>query len=367
MSRIATRGKTQLDQVVDHLVSSGLAAHPDRVYGVYRVPDRISPAMTSTSERGRVVEWDIVHEPTTAPTTAPTGARGAVSIASMSAWDHWVRRSVGESEVIDEELAIALCEVAGVRARDCFGIARSVGIRSLASGDDGSPSFPLARVEGVHVLASRPLDEALDGLTNAAPLDLPHDGWTGVHVAILNWGDIALAVHPQAQRMHVIPSPCHYLPSTPQELLTRYLQIVGVRAAHCFAASVTIDAMRELAGVGSRGFGMSNMGGDEMCADGKVRRRLHGASRVVIVYEDSPDYVAGRDRWQRYQDEVLQATLENGTGARAALAPVDHSDIENPFLRTLVKAASVYDAITMFGEAHAPPPYRYCIPFEPRR
>ena len=61
ISRVATRGATQVDEVIAFLRSSGLGARPDLVYGVYRVPDRISPAITPSSERGRLVEWDIVH------------------------------------------------------------------------------------------------------------------------------------------------------------------------------------------------------------------------------------------------------------------------------------------------------------------
>ena len=59
ISRLSTRGKTQLDEVLGYLNGSGLA--PDRIFGVYRVPERISQALTPHSEKGRPVEWDIVH------------------------------------------------------------------------------------------------------------------------------------------------------------------------------------------------------------------------------------------------------------------------------------------------------------------
>jgi hypothetical protein len=63
MTRLATRGATQLEEVLAHLASSGLAARPDLVYGVYRVPDRISGPLTPHSEKSRIVEWDVVHAP----------------------------------------------------------------------------------------------------------------------------------------------------------------------------------------------------------------------------------------------------------------------------------------------------------------
>ena len=52
LSRIATNGSTQFEDVANHLAASGLAARPDLVFGVYRVPDRLDPKL-SGSESGR--------------------------------------------------------------------------------------------------------------------------------------------------------------------------------------------------------------------------------------------------------------------------------------------------------------------------
>src|SRR6185503_4162304 len=41
ITRVATRGKSQLREIADYLASSGLAGRPDLVYGAYRVPDLI--------------------------------------------------------------------------------------------------------------------------------------------------------------------------------------------------------------------------------------------------------------------------------------------------------------------------------------
>jgi hypothetical protein len=73
LTRIATRGNTQFDDLADHLAQSGLAARPDLVFGVYRVPDRLDPKMPGT-EASRVVEWDVVHAVVHAPTPAPAPA-----------------------------------------------------------------------------------------------------------------------------------------------------------------------------------------------------------------------------------------------------------------------------------------------------
>ena len=62
ISRFVTRGGTQGQDVAQHLAACGLAARPELVYGVYRVPDRIRPS--AGAEKQRVVEWDIVHAAT---------------------------------------------------------------------------------------------------------------------------------------------------------------------------------------------------------------------------------------------------------------------------------------------------------------
>src|SRR4051812_32721628 len=67
-TRFPTTGREQLRDVVAALQRSGLAAHPERVYGVYRVPDRCG------GERGNegkaYLEWEIAHEPGALPAAA---------------------------------------------------------------------------------------------------------------------------------------------------------------------------------------------------------------------------------------------------------------------------------------------------------
>ena len=75
-ARLATRSKTQIEEVTAYLASSGLAGRPDLVYGLYRVPDHISPG-SLRGDGGRVVEWDIVHAAPDGqpPTDEPAGGR----------------------------------------------------------------------------------------------------------------------------------------------------------------------------------------------------------------------------------------------------------------------------------------------------
>lgn len=108
-SRLATRGKTQIEEVSAYLASSGLVTRPDLVYGLYRVPDRITPSLGG-SEDGRVVEWDVVHAapaplpPSSVPVTA-TFIDGQVPV---------VQRRVGQPSVVDEDLGVAALSAIGL-------------------------------------------------------------------------------------------------------------------------------------------------------------------------------------------------------------------------------------------------------------
>ena len=69
-----TRGKSQLDRGARPSRTRARASAPDRIFGVYRVPDRISAPLTPHSEKGRIVEWDIVHSDPEADVPAPLQA-----------------------------------------------------------------------------------------------------------------------------------------------------------------------------------------------------------------------------------------------------------------------------------------------------
>lgn len=132
ISRIATRGGTQIPELVAHLAATGIAAQPHRVYGVYRVPDRISQALTPHSEQGRPVEWDVVH--------APLEQRGPADpprVTSFAAGDQWVARRLGEPSVLDEDLGIAFLYAGGVPPEQSLGVARYCEFRSMGAGTAG--------------------------------------------------------------------------------------------------------------------------------------------------------------------------------------------------------------------------------------
>ena len=360
ITRLATREKTQRGEVSAYLGSSGLSARPDLVYGVYRVPDHIGGGMLLRGG-SRVVEWDVVH-------AAPAGLTPAAPAAAafFAADDLWVLRRDGEPAVLDEDLALAYLGRAGVGPERCLGIARSLDIsqRGEGGGDGGGQSYTVSQVTGVLAfhpdgLAGRTFDEL------RAQRPLPAPPVVGVHAEVLNWLAVARAVHPDTHRLNVIPSPFPYLPSTPQELLRAYLEIVGVRPDDSYSAQVTEDDPRDLSGRTQKGVFTvtSNRGDEQPCADGELRPRLTGGARVAIVYRDRPEYAEGRARWAAYERDVLQAALSHGTDVRG---PVHGPDFfERGALGRFIGATNaVYEFVEGYGDDpfEKIPPYRYCWP-----
>jgi hypothetical protein len=363
-SRLATRSKTQIEEVTAYLASSGLAGRPDLVYGVYRVPDHISPGALR-GDRGRVVEWDIVH--------ASPGGQAATSNVPVVAWfdgaERWVDRRIGEPSVADEELALAYLTSSGVGPERCLGIARSLEIRSIGGGD-GETSHTISRVTGVHALHPAGLGAgAFDRMKQAMPIDVPPGAPHGVHMVALNWRAVAKAVHPMNHRAYTIPSPFPHLPSTAQELIRMYLEIVGVRPEDSFTVEVTEDGVRSIDGQEQKAGGLvsltTNSGDSLPCADGESRKRLAGGKIVVIAYRDREEYAAGRERWEGYQRDVLQSFLESQTGWNRPVEAPEYASVPSG-LRTLIKAAEKVADFVDLDSTSSPlddlAPHRYCWP-----
>ncbi len=371
LSRIATRGNAQFEDLADHLAATGLAARPDLVFGVYRVPDRLNPKMPGP-ESGRVVEWDIVHAPL--PPLAPAARPQRVRFDGEA---RWVSRRKGDPAVLDEDLALAWMTAVGIQPSQCLGIAREVVMQSSdgwLGGDDldNESSDVYARVAGVsvfHVVAAAPLP--------TGPIEVPSDGVAGTHVEVLNWGAVAVAVHPRPQRLPETPSPFPYLPSTPQEVLVAYLEIVGVRPTDCYGAAVTVDRFSECREIHSRREEQLSMASLKLtdapklpCADGSYRRRLHGGTRIVITYRDSPAYVDGRRRWLDYQRDVLFARLHLKTQARRPIG--DAYDDLGAFGSALRRIERFDNAVERIASLRSNDPAyirfrdqaRYCMPLD---
>jgi hypothetical protein len=314
-TRFATTGREQFDDLVGALRQSGLAGHPERVYGVYRVPDRFDH--NRNGEGGAYLEWEIAHEP-----GALAPAAGEILTTGFKRSDHWAARAPGDASVLDEDVAGALIARAQVRPEDCYGLHRLLNARAR-DGEDGKSWS--AQIEGV-LLFSRPLaaiPAAQAELTAQAPLRL--DEPLPYHVEILDWEAVAAWVSPHRYGPQRVPSPLPHVPSTWQELLQAYLEVVGVRSADCYGVQVTRTADRPIADLSMASFNQNLRGKAKFtCVDGQERAVMHLAEHVVVAYRDSADYEAGRARWRAFQHEVLRARLNHLTGVRPPIEVSDH-------------------------------------------
>ncbi len=355
-TRIAAEGKTQIAEVAAYLGASGLSARPDLVYGVSRVPDRISPTSMRNSEKGGVVEWEVIHAATT---SLSAGAPAAV--ASFGAQETWVARLPGEPSVLDEDVALAYLAYAEIPPEQSLGIARHLAINK--HNEEDGPDYMVSQVTGVHVFHAPGLGGGVyERMEGNAPLRLGVGAPEGFHVELLDWRAIADIVHPQSHKPSLVPSPCPHLPGTPQELLRAYLEIVGVQPAHCYSAQVTEAVANDIQGRGKAGWfsTSTNVGSKQLCADGKERRRLFGGSQIVIVYRDDPAYATGRERWASYQRDVLLGDLSDAQSARRPVERLDILDRLPGGVRGVVKTANWF--ISDGDPWDKIPPHRYCWP-----
>ncbi|KRB78327.1 hypothetical protein ASE01_03350 [Nocardioides sp. Root190] len=354
-TRIATDRKRPLEELAAWLGTSGLAGRPDLVYGVARVPDHVPGGLGI--RKASIIEWEIVHAAQAALAPAPPAG-----FAEFDARETWVARRAGEPSILDEDLGVEHLARAGLGPEQSLGIARRVGVDASSGGDESSNPYVLVGVTGVIVLHPAGMAVGAVGRMRAArPLALaPRED---VHVAVLNWLEIRKVVMPRTDRRPVVPSPFPYLPSTPQELLQAYLAIVGLRPRDCYSAQVTQDQPGNI--LGGTAHVTTTSAEKEPAADGEMRKRFRGGSRVVVAYRDAPEYAEGRARWAAYERDVLQAQLWVGTAVRA---PLDaQSAFDRGALGALVRTAEVVgDVVSGNGwdstEFDRIPRHRYCWP-----
>lgn len=315
-SRIPTTGNRAFQDVIAHLQACGLSARPDRVFGVYRVPDRL---VTVAGEGRAYQEWEIVHAP-----HDPAPATDDVEVRALRREHHLVKRRPGDPAVLDEDLTGTLLARGGVGPEDCFGLSRLVTFRR--SDQQGSTTW-YAQVEAALALTrpSASLAAAHEQLAQEAPIDLPSTPALPFHLEILDWEAVAAWVAPDRWRPARSPSPLPHLPADPAELLAAYLDVVGVRSEDCFGAAITRSSDGGLGDLSAYGLGGLRSAPDRPCVDGEDRRRIHAAQHVVVAYRDSAAYREGRARWRAYQDEVLHARLDHLSGVRPPIEVEIHN------------------------------------------
>ncbi len=353
--RVPTTGHRGLDDVLAALQSAGLADTPERVYGVFRLPERYDER--HLDEGQAYVEWWIAHRPgTRVPVPAPVGVTGFTRDAQ------WVARRPGEPSVLDEDVAAAFCLRAGLGPEECFGVPRMLHLDGRSS-ENGSSL--VARLEGTVVL-HRPTaatEAAVRAMAAQAPLALPAAPPPPIHVEVLDWEAVAAWVRPDRWGGDRVPSPLPHLPSDWSELLEMYLQVVGVAAEDCYGVQVARTSEGPLADLSLAGGGRRGRRPPEhWCADERPRRRHRAAEHVVLVYRDSPALAAGRERWAAYQREVLDARLDHLTGVRPPLV-----DTWRPPPSFLSDVADLFNPLdpwaplpTVFGRSKRPLLGPYC-------
>jgi hypothetical protein len=302
-TRFATTGRTQLEEVVAQLRATGLSAAPERVFGVYRVPDRTE--LGKNNENRVAVEWEIAHAP-----GALAPAADDVLVTAFTRDAHWVARRFGEPAVLDEDVAGTLCARAGLRPEDCFGLTRLMQLRATDS-DPGKHWS--AHVDGALVLSrpSEAVTRAHGQLMAEAPLALAARPVLPFYAEILDWEAVAAWVAPDRHGPPRTPSPLPHLPSSWRELMSAYLEVVGVRPEDSYGVQVTRAASSQgIADLSLATFRKNLSGPAKLIQAGEL---------VIVAYRDRAEYEEGRVRWRAYQEEVLRARLDHRTDVRPPL------------------------------------------------
>ena len=208
--------------------TSTAAASPRiAIFGVYRVPDRISQALTPHSERAGRSSGTSSTSPIPAGPSAPLVAtvvrrRRAVGRAPAPVSRRCSTRSSRSRSASS----------AGIGPEQCAGLARVLGVPDAARWrrrrELARPVCTLVR----GVVAVHPQAATRAPTSACAPPRRCSLHRTAAASTSRSSTGHAIAVrgaHPCSPHPPSVPSPFPYLPATPQELLRAYLEVVGVQ------------------------------------------------------------------------------------------------------------------------------------------
>ena len=131
------------------------------------------------------------------------------------------------------------------------------------------------------------------------------------YAEVLDWEAVAAWVAPSRYTGPRTPSPLPHLPSSWEELMIAYLEVVGVRSEDCYGVQITRAATESgLPDLSMAAFARNIRGSGDL---------MHAAELLKFAYRDRAEYQEGRARWRAYQDEVLHAQLDHRSGQRAPL------------------------------------------------
>jgi hypothetical protein len=319
-TRFATTGNAQLQDVATQLQR----LDPADVYGVYRVPDRLGKPRSGGEGKAQI-EWEIAHRPD------PRAAQHTVHVTAFPRQGHVAARQPGEPSVLDEDVAGELARRANLQPEDSYGLARLLQIRGI-SFDEGGTSWS-AEIEGVLQFTRTSLEDAQRAMAAEAPLarlDSPF------HLEVLDWEAVAAYNSPFRWGPARVPAPLPHLPADFHELLSMYLEVVGVRPEDCYGVQATRTREGMLADLSLASF-KQNLNAD--------KSRCHAAEHLVLTYRDSDAYREGRERWAAYQRDVLRARLDHLSGVRAPVEPLAE---RQSFLSELFDFVNPLDPMQLF-------------------
>jgi hypothetical protein len=318
-TRFTTTGNAQLQDVATRLQR----LDPADVFGVYRVPDRLDPNRRGGEGKTKL-EWEIAHR------SEPRLAQHAVHVTAFPREGHVAARAPGEPSVLDEDVAGELARRASLQPEDSYGLTRLLQIRAIEFEDGRSWS---AEIEGVLQFTRTSLEEAQRAMAAEAPLarfDSPF------HLEILDWEAVAAYNSPFRYGPARVPAPLPHLPTDFHELLSAYLEVVGVRPEDCYGVQITRTGEGMLADLSIASWS-KNWSAD--------RSRFHAAEHIVLTYRDSEAYREGRARWAAYQRDVLRARLDHLSGVRAPIEPLAE---RQSFLSELFDFVNPLDPMQLF-------------------
>jgi hypothetical protein len=223
---------------------------------------------------------------------------------------------------------------------ECFGLTRLLTLRGTDT--EGQVSWD-AHIEGVLAFTRGGLGDAfVSAAPHAALAPSPF------RLEILDWEAGAAWVAPWRWGPPRVPSPLPHLPSSPQELLTAYLEVVGVHSADCYGVQVTRGREGGVADLSLASIRKNFERPELPCADGVPRMRFQTAEQVVLAYRDRDEYRAGRERWAAYQRDVLRARLDHLTGVRPPIVVDDRP--RQSFAEEVFDLLNPLDAFSTFPQ-----------------
>jgi hypothetical protein len=126
-----------------------------------------------------------------------------------------------------------------------------------------------------------------------AAVDYGHGDPFPVQMDLLDWTTIALAVTPDWTAAPGATTAYPQLPASAEELLLRYLTIVGLDPVDTFGVSCSVFEEQSAC----------------FAAGSESAERGRSAGMVALVYRDRPTYAEGRARFEQYRAQELGVPL----------------------------------------------------------